>query len=111
MDVEVKAVADAQVVAVMKRFDAYTAGAVESALNKLITAGARKVIIDFSANEYLASAGLRVLISATKTLQRTGGKLVLCSIKPNVLEVFDISGLKRIFKMYDSADAAIADLK
>jgi stage II sporulation protein AA (anti-sigma F factor antagonist) len=111
MDVEVKAVADAQVVTVMKRFDAYTAGAVESALNKLIAGGARKVIIDFSTNEYLASAGLRVLISATKNLQRSGGKLVLCSIKPNVLEVFDISGLKRIFKMYDSVDAALADLK
>jgi anti-sigma B factor antagonist len=111
MDVEVKTVAETQVVTVIKRFDAYTAGAVESTLNKLITGGARKIVIDFSANEYLASAGLRVLISATKNLQKLGGKLVLCTIKPYVLEVFDISGLKKIFKIYDSADAALADLK
>lgn len=111
MDIEVKTVADAQVVMAMKRFDAYTAGAVDSTLNKLITGGARKIVVDFSANEYLASAGLRVLISQTKALQKLGGKLVLSSIKPNVLEVFDISGLKKIFKMYDSVDAALVDLK
>jgi anti-anti-sigma factor len=111
MDVEVKTVGDIQVLVVMKRFDAYTAGPVEATLNKLIAEGARKVVCDFSQTEYLASAGLRVLITATRNLQRVNGKLVLCSVKPYVLEVFDISGLKKIFKMYDSVDAALTDLK
>jgi anti-anti-sigma factor len=111
MDVEVKTVGDVNVLVLMKRFDAYTASPVETTLNKLIAEGARKVVCDFSQTEYLASAGLRVLITATRNLQRVGGKLVLCSIKPYVLEVFDISGLKKIFKMYDSADAALTDLK
>ena len=95
----------------LKRFDAYTAGAVEAKLNKLIAQGARKVICDFSETEYLASAGLRVLITAIRNLQKIGGKLVLCAIKPYVLEVFDISGLNRIFKMYDSADSAMQEIK
>ncbi len=111
MDVEVKTIGDVQVIVLMKRFDAYTAGPVEATLNKTIAAGARKVICDFSQTEYLASAGLRVLITATRNLQKAGGKLVLCSIKPHVLEVFDISGLKKIFKMHDSVDAALQDLK
>jgi anti-anti-sigma factor len=109
MDVEVKAVADARVVVIMKRFDAYTAGSVETAL-KQITTSAQKIVLDLSANEYLASAGLRVLLSTTKNLQKVGGKLVLCNIKPSVLEVFEISGLKKIFKMYDSVEAALEDL-
>jgi anti-sigma B factor antagonist len=111
MDVEVKTAGDAYILILMKRFDAYTAGSVEATLNKLVAEGARKVVCDFSQTEYLASAGLRVLITATRNLQRAGGKLVLCSIKPHVQEVFDISGLKKIFKMYDSADAALTDLK
>jgi anti-anti-sigma factor len=111
MDVEVKTIGDVQVLVLMKRFDAYTAGPVEARLNKLIAEGARKVVCDFSQTEYLASAGLRVLITATRSIQKAGGKLVLCSVKPYVLEVFDISGLKKIFKMYESADAALQDLK
>lgn len=110
MEIEVKIVGDVKIVVLMKRFDAYTAGPVEAKLTKLVGEGARKVVCDFSQTEYLASAGLRVLITATRNLQKVGGKLVLCAIKPYVLEVFDISGLNRIFKIYDSADAALQEL-
>ncbi len=111
MDIEVKTVGDAKVLVLMKRFDAYTAGPVEAKLTKTITEGARKVLCDFSQTEYLASAGLRVLITATKSLQKLGGKLVLCAVQPYVLEVFDVSGLNKIFKMYPSVEAALEDLK
>jgi anti-anti-sigma factor len=111
MDIETKTVGDVTIVVLMKRFDAYTAGPVEAKLTKLITEGSRKIICDFSQTEYLASAGLRVLITATRNLQKVNGKLVLCAIKPYVLEVFDISGLNKIFKMYESADLALQDLK
>jgi anti-anti-sigma factor len=110
MNVEIKSVDDAKIVLVPKRFDAYTASSVEVELARLITEGTRKIICDFSRTEYLASAGLRVLIKASKSLQRTGGKMGLCTVKPYVLEVFEISGLNRIFKMYPTADAALRAL-
>ncbi len=111
MSVEVKGVGEVKIVLVPKRFDAYTSSSVEATLTHMIAEGARKVICDFSQTEYLASAGLRVLITASKNLQRAGGKMVLCSVKPYVLEVFEISGLNRIFKMYGSADAALQELQ
>ncbi len=111
MSVEVKTVGDSKIIVIPKRFDAYTASSVETELTHLIADGARKVVCDFSQTDYLASAGLRVLITASKSLQRAGGKMVLCSIKPYVLEVFEISGLNKIFKMYGSAEAALQELK
>lgn len=111
MSVEVKTIGDVKVVVIMKRFDAYTASQVEAELTKLIAEGTLKIVCDFSQTEYLASAGLRVLITASRSLQKVGGKMVLCSLKPYVLEVFEISGLNRIFKMYPSADAAVQELK
>ncbi len=111
MSIEVKTFGDTKIVFLMKRFDAYTANPVEAELTRLITEGNRKIICDFSQTEYLASAGLRVLITASRNLQKVGGKIVLCSVKPYVLEVFEISGLKRIFKIYDSTDAALQELK
>jgi anti-sigma B factor antagonist len=52
-----------------------------------------------------------VLITASKSLSRAGGKIVLCSIKPYVQEVFEISGLNKLFKMYGSADAALQEIQ
>jgi anti-anti-sigma factor len=111
MSIEVKTVGEVKIILVPKRFDAYTASSVEAELTRLITEGARKMICDFGETEYLASAGLRVLITASKSLNRAGGKLLLCSVKPYVQEVFEISGLNKIFKMYGSADAALQELK
>ncbi len=110
MSIEVKTVGDSKIIIVPKRFDAYTANSVEVELTRLISEGARKIVCDFSQTDYLASAGLRVLITASKTLQRASGKMVLCTIKPYVVEVFEISGLNKIFKMYPSTDAAIQAL-
>lgn len=110
MSIEVKSVNDAKIIVLMKRFDAYTAGSVEVELTRLIGEGSKKIVCDFSQTEYLASAGLRVLITASRSLQKTGGKMVLCSLKPYVLEVFEISGLSRIFKIFASSDAALQDL-
>jgi anti-anti-sigma factor len=111
MSIEIKTVADSKIIMIPKRFDAYTANSVEAELTRLINEGARKIVCDFGQTEYLASAGLRVLITASKSLNRAGGKLVLCSIKPYVLEVFEISGLIKIFKISSSADAALQELK
>ncbi|HSV49179.1 MAG TPA: STAS domain-containing protein [Candidatus Acidoferrales bacterium] len=110
MSVEVKTVGDAKIVVVLRRFDAYTASQVETELTKLVAEGAKKIVCDFGQTEYLASAGLRVLITASKSLARVGGKIVLCCVKPYVMEVFEISGLNRIFKMYPTVDEAVAAL-
>ncbi|XHH08139.1 MAG: STAS domain-containing protein [Candidatus Bathyarchaeia archaeon] len=111
MSIVVTSFDDSKIVVLMKRFDAYTASSVEAELTRLITEGTKKIVCDFSQTEYLASAGLRVLITASKSLQKTNGRIILCSLRPYVLEVFEISGLNRIFKIYESVDAALQALK
>jgi len=111
MEVETKTVGDVTIIFLMKRFDAYTANAVEAKINQLLKEGVGKLLCDFSQTEYLASAGLRVLLSAVRNLQKKGGKLVLCSVKPYVLEVFEISGMNKIFKISSSLEAGLEELK
>ncbi len=108
---EIKTLNDVKVVFIMRRFDAYTAVEMEPTIMKLIDEGACKVICDFSQTEYVASAGLRVLLSTYKRLQKSGGQLVLSSLKPYVREVFEIAGFTQIFKIYDSTDVALQNLK
>ena len=99
------------IVTIVPRFDAYTANDVEAALKDLIAKGNREIICDFSKTEYVASAGLRVLLSSAKSLKSVGGQILLVSLKSYVLETFEISGFTQIFKIFDSEEEALQSLK
>jgi anti-sigma B factor antagonist len=108
---EVKIENDTAIACIVRRFDAYTASEVEAALREAIAKGAKKIVCDFTQTEYVASAGLRVLLSQAKNLQKTGGQIVMASMQPYVYEVFEISGFNQIFKVYKSNQEAIEALK
>ncbi len=108
---EVKASGDVKVVEMAVRIDAYTAKDVEAVLTGLVGAGDKKILCDFSQTEYISSAGLRVLLLVAKNLQKSGGELVLCSLKEYVSEVFETAGLIRIFKICVSKEEALTSLE
>ncbi|MDR3341447.1 MAG: STAS domain-containing protein [Treponema sp.] len=56
-----------------------------------------RLVMDFQGVTYLASAGLRVLISAQKKLTALDGSFSLCNVGETILEVFEITGLDDIF--------------
>ncbi len=94
-------------VTMMGRVDSDTAGTLEKTLTDLMSAGSKEIVCDFSSTTYISSAGLRVLLSVTKTLVRSQGRIVLCSLRPNVALVFTIAGFNQIMKIYPTRDAAI----
>jgi anti-anti-sigma factor len=53
----------------------------------------QNVIIDMSGVSFMASIGIRHLVSATKALARRGGRLILLNPSAPVLEVLETSGL------------------
>jgi anti-anti-sigma factor len=108
---EIRTVGDIAVVVMVPRFDAYTAGDVEKVLKDQITKGTKNIIADFSNNEYIASAGLRVLLSTAKSLHNSGGQIVLFAMNPRVYEVFEMSGFTQIFKIFNSQKEALESLK
>lgn len=107
---ETRTEGDITVTVMVPRFDALTANEVDTALKELIAKGAKKIVCDFSQTDYVASAGLRVLLASAKTLQRQGGMILLCSMKPYVHEVFEISGFTQIFKVFENEKAALRSL-
>ena len=108
---EIRTEGDVTVAVIVPRFDAYTANDIEMVLRDLIAKGVKKLICDFSQTEYIASAGLRVLLSSAKSLQKSGGQIVMVSMKPFVYEVFEISGFNQIFKVYASQNEALQSMK
>jgi len=70
--------------------------------------GRRKLILEFSDVEYLSSAALGKLITLHKKVVAAKGKLVLCGIPKEILEVFKITQLDRILTICADLDGAIA---
>ena len=65
------------------------------------------MIIDFKELEYISSAGLRVILKATKALKREEGKMMLCDMQDYVKEVFEIAGFDSFLPIVGSMDDAL----
>ncbi|MGO9134937.1 MAG: STAS domain-containing protein [Methylovirgula sp.] len=88
------------------RLDSVTGPAFEKDLLQKIDAGHRCLLLDFAELQYISSAGLRIVLVAAKKLKSVGGRLALCSLNPQIAEVFAISGFNNILDIQPSRDAA-----
>ena len=73
----------------------------------LAAKNSRCVIIDMSEVSFVASLGIRHLVMAAKTLDRSGGKLVLFSLTEPVAEVLQTMGINELIPMAASETAAL----
>lgn len=89
------------------RLDSNTAMNFEQKLFESIENGAQRLILDFQDLDYISSAGLRVILKATKSLKNADGKLVLCSMQDYVKEVFEISGFDSFLPIEATLDDAV----
>ena len=59
--------------------------------------GVKEVVFDFAGLEYIASAGLRILLTAQKAMMACGGQMTIANPNAIVKGVFDITGCSDIF--------------
>lgn len=72
------------------RLDTTTAPQLETELKEEIS-DVEELRLDFSDLAYISSAGLRVLLSAQKIMNRQGS-MVICNANEDVMDVFDVTG-------------------
>ena len=84
-------------IALEGRLDTTTAPELEQALKESLDS-AQELIMDFSKLDYISSAGLRVLLSAHKTMSKKGG-MVVKNVNEIVSEVFDVTGFADILNI------------
>ena len=110
MDVSTRSEADVTIVAFAGNLDSNTAPVAQQALDGVLAAGGKKLVVDFSALDYISSAGLRVLLGTAKKLQGSGGALRLFGLNETVREVFEISGFSTILAVRGTESEARAGL-
>lgn len=76
------------------RLDTVTAPQLETFLKDRL-AGKTSLSFDFSALDYISSAGLRVLLSTQKAMNKQG-EMTISNINAEIAEIFDITGFSDI---------------
>jgi len=108
--VEVSEIGDVTVVRFVDRKILDTANIQElgDELFGLVEADNRKsLLLNFSRVEFLSSAALNKLILLDRSVKKHGGRLKLCSLRPEIREVFVITRLNQMFDIYDEEPDAL----
>ncbi len=88
--------------------DVLSAPVLRSRLDDQIRAGNNRLVIDLSEVRFMDSMGLGVLVGRLKFVRIHRGTIVLAGPSERVRRVFDITGLDKVFDIYDSVPSAIA---
>lgn len=90
------------------RFDANTSSIVEEYVRDEISNGNHNIIMDLDKVDFIASAGLRVILSAAKELRANhDGDLRISALQPTPQKVFEISGLNNVLKLFPDTASAL----
>ena len=90
------------------KLDAASAPEMDRRIAAFIEGGARQVVLDLAGVDYISSAGLRVLLTAAKSLQKVRGKLVLAAPSHQARQILDMAGFPAIVPVTDTIDQACA---
>jgi anti-sigma B factor antagonist len=99
---------NATILSVSGRIDTATAPALEQAINQEIEHQNRKILLNFSAVNYISSGGLRVLLATAKKLKNPGDRFALCSLSPEVMKILKLAGFTSIFSISPTEGEALA---
>ncbi|MFE8938445.1 STAS domain-containing protein [Streptomyces sp. NPDC007872] len=70
---------------------------------------ARRIVVDCSGLGFCDSTGLNALLKARLRMRKTGGRLDLAGLRPPVDRMFDITGVRAVFRVYEDTTRALAD--
>ncbi len=90
MKIEQKKNGSKLIMALQGRLDTTTAPELEAALKPALN-GVTSLILDLAGLEYISSAGLRVLLSAQKVMNRQG-EMKVAHANEAIMEIFEVTG-------------------
>ena len=97
MNIEVKRNLDEVIIEVAGRLDTTTAPTLDKTINDN-TNDTKTLVLDLKELKYISSAGLRVLLSAQKKMQKIGSMTVK-NVCEEIMEVFEMTGFADILSI------------
>ncbi|MCU0692971.1 MAG: STAS domain-containing protein [Polyangiaceae bacterium] len=89
------------------RIDAAGAELLEERLLDLIDHGDHKLVVGLDHVHHIDSSGLGVLLAVLKRARPAGGDVRLFGVNTPIQPVFRITGMRRVFRIFDSEESAV----
>ena len=87
--------------------DAFSSREFKPVMIDFVERGYKNYIVDLSETPFIDSSGLVSLISLLKRAKMLGGYMKIAGAREEIKEIFNITGLDRVFEFYDSVDEAL----
>lgn len=87
--------------------DAFSSKDFKPVMIDFVERGFKNYIVDLSETPFIDSSGLVSLISLLKRAKTLGGYMKLAGARKEIKEIFNITGLDKVFEFYDSVDEAL----
>jgi anti-sigma B factor antagonist len=112
MELKTEQLADGvEKIALIGRLDNAGAQDIDLRFTALTATQKTLAVIDLSEVSFLASIGIRTLVTNARAQSRRGGAIALANPQPLVAEVLKVAGIDTIIPVYPDVDAACSALK
>jgi anti-anti-sigma factor len=92
------------------RLDMSSVLLIDDKFTAMTGAPSRRVLVDLAGVDFIASIGIRLLISNAKAIANRGGRMVLSGAQAPVRKTLETLGVNELIPMYDDQADAIAAL-
>jgi anti-sigma B factor antagonist len=93
----------------VERLDASIATSFKHKMAEFIAGGNHSIILDLSRIEFIDSSGLGAIVSSLKSIADRGD-LILYGITKNVMSMFRLTRMDRVFQIFSSEAEALSSL-
>jgi len=91
--------------------DMYSSPLLRKEVMKIANQKIENILIDLQDVNYMDSSGVATLIEGLQLCKKYGGTILLAGMQDNVREVFELTRLDKIFKIYNNVTTAKAELQ
>lgn len=113
MELQTQDIANVRLIHVEGRVDLTTAQSFQDLLLPKLsdcTGETKKALLDLSGVHYMSSAGLRVLLLASRQCQQQQGEFVLAALPSFLQDVFRVTHFNDLFQVFATVPAALEHL-
>lgn len=106
LDVRTETIADDCIVTVVGEVDVYTSPTLKERLIEAADEGCDRVIVSLDGVGFIDSSGLGVLVGLLRRVRERSGRIVLVCSREQILKIFRITGLDKVFPIVPTLDEA-----
>lgn len=87
--------------------DCVTGPALKECITETLVGGEVHVVVDLCDVDFIESTGLGALVGGRRRAQAVNGSLSLVCVEDHLLQVLRITGLDKVFAIFDTVEAAV----